>query len=910
MSATTARAPRPSKTALAASRACQAPELDDLAPEPPPIAAYFQDIANDPAPQADASSIPQAMQHARRWLVWRAIPKDGRIVKQPFYVGGKPRQGKLDAPEDLAALATFDHALKALKNGTYTGLGFALGPDETNNVWQGIDLDHIDERPELAALGESLPGYVERSPSGTGLHAIGYGQSFKSLGSNTTGIEAYAKGRYFTVTGDAIGGDIEDVSAFVEGTLSPLHHPEAKAKATPQPAASADSFFAKVNAKAMASFASWVPALFPSATPYHDGYRIESAALGRPLEEAISIVPEGIRDFGEENGKTPLDLVLEWGPAKDATEAAHWLCQRMQVDPAALGWKGKNASANPSDPSDTRDQSFRDASDPDTLAAAIETARRSIERAQDDPGAPYEALEQWRLILKNSMADYVRLRADLKKCKELSITAFEREVRGTEAGDDPASKADELAELAKAKCTLFHDADLEPYASFAREGHMETWKLYSKGFGEWLSYLSYTETGTAPTDSTLKVVLATLAGAAKFDGEECAVYLRVACLEPGKRYVIDLCDDQWRVVEVTPQGWFVNPHPTTLFVRSNSMRPLACPIQNGDLKELWPLVNIPEEDRLIVLAWMLETFRPETPYAVLALMGEQGSVKSSTQNGIREIIDPNRVNLRAAPKTVEDLYVSASNGHLVSLENISHLSPPFQDALCVLATGGGFAGRTLFTNGDETVMELRRPIILNGIAAAVTAQDLGDRTVQINCPEITKRRTSGAVTTALEEARPSIFGGLLDLFVAVLATLPSVKIDAEALPRMADFAYLGEAVYRVHGKQPGEFLSGYTARRKDSVHRTLDSIPVAAAIITYLDKYPNGLPDLTVKGAWETLSQHKTGEEAWPRSAKGFADSLRRVAPSLRLIGIKAKISDKPTMHGYTVDICFWLCLR
>ena len=172
--------------------------------------------------------IPQAMREARRWLVWRAEPPEkpeGKARKVPYYASGRKRQGRLDGPEDQAALADFDTAVRVWRAKGFTGLGFALGPDTEGNAWQGIDLDHIDQRPELVALGELLPGYVERSPSGTGLHAIGHGKPFPSLGSNTTGIEAYAKGRYFTVTGEAIRGDIEDISEFVTGTLAPLHSP-------------------------------------------------------------------------------------------------------------------------------------------------------------------------------------------------------------------------------------------------------------------------------------------------------------------------------------------------------------------------------------------------------------------------------------------------------------------------------------------------------------------------------------------------------------------------------------------------------------------------------------------------------------------------------------------------------------
>lgn len=168
------------------------------------------------------------MRQARRWLLWKAIPhKDPskKPRKVPFYCDGSPRQGALDTEQDRGRLTDLDTAQAVLADGSYTGLGFALGPDGDGNHWQGIDLDGTDQRPNLAALAARLPGYVERSPSGKGFHAIGCGRAFKSLGSNSTGIEAYAGGRYFTVTGSEGHGDLEDIAEFVTGTLAPMHSP-------------------------------------------------------------------------------------------------------------------------------------------------------------------------------------------------------------------------------------------------------------------------------------------------------------------------------------------------------------------------------------------------------------------------------------------------------------------------------------------------------------------------------------------------------------------------------------------------------------------------------------------------------------------------------------------------------------
>lgn len=168
---------------------------------------------------------PLSLQHARRWLHWAAEPRtrpDGLTVlaKVPYYATGGRRYGDIDS--DHARLVTYSEAQTALAlyGPARAGLGFALG-----DGWQGIDLDKIADRPALSALAPALPSYVEASPSGTGVHAIGYGAPFTTLGANSTGIEAYSNSRFFTFTGRRLsnGADITDLSAFVAGTLAPLH---------------------------------------------------------------------------------------------------------------------------------------------------------------------------------------------------------------------------------------------------------------------------------------------------------------------------------------------------------------------------------------------------------------------------------------------------------------------------------------------------------------------------------------------------------------------------------------------------------------------------------------------------------------------------------------------------------------
>ncbi len=164
------------------------------------------------------------MKGARRWLI--ATPE-----KVPHYIDRTKRGGKLDTPEDTARLASYGEAVDALsRSGPGWHLGFALGPDGEGGYWQGIDLDKIDDNL-LVGFADALPGYVELSPSGKGVHAIGYGRHFRSLGSiKGCGVEAYASGRYFTVTENVTrDGEFACVADYVERVLVPIHRAACRA---------------------------------------------------------------------------------------------------------------------------------------------------------------------------------------------------------------------------------------------------------------------------------------------------------------------------------------------------------------------------------------------------------------------------------------------------------------------------------------------------------------------------------------------------------------------------------------------------------------------------------------------------------------------------------------------------------
>jgi hypothetical protein len=330
-----------------------------------------------------------------------------------------------------------------------------------------------------------------------------------------------------------------------------------------------------------------------------------------------------------------------------------------------------------------------------------------------------------------------------------------------------------------------------------------------------------------------------------------------------------------------------------MFFRPESMQPIPAPVPGGSIEQLWRVANIPCDSRLLALAWLIECLRPDTPYPVLELLGEQGSAKSTTQKALRQLIDPNSCPLRSAPKSSEDLFVSAGVCAVVSLENVSHLPASTQDAMCVLATGGGFAKRKLYSDADESVISVKRPVVLNGISAAVTAQDLVDRTISIETPVISERLEVTDLWREYEAELPYLLAALLDIFAKALELVPQMHIPADERPRLVEFARFGMAVAAAAGHMPEDFLREFNASRQESLARTIDASPVAAAVVDLVEVRPQGLT-ASAKEILLTLEQYRpTGCDSWPRSAKGLGDALRRAAPALRQIGIECKCLGK-----------------
>ena len=97
------------------------------------------------------------------------------------------------------------------------------------------------------------------------------------------------------------------------------------------------------------------------------------------------------------------------------------------------------------------------------------------------------------------------------------------------------------------------------------------------------------------------------------------------------------------------------------------------------------------------------------------------------------------------------------------------------------------------------------------------------------------------------------------------------------------------ALTKASGKHPDEFLQQFKTTRAETVARTLDASPVAAAILEFIEANPYGI-EASVKDILTRLeSYNPMGAEAWPRTPKGLGDALRRASPALRQMGVECK---------------------
>ena len=227
-------------------------------------------------------------------------------------------------------------------------------------------------------------------------------------------------------------------------------------------------------------------------------------------------------------------------------------------------------------------------------------------------------------------------------------------------------------------------ATVSPSPTLIVAGHRETWPIRSKQFRyEYIRSLKrqfekLTGAGVVLA-LTIGLSLKKSAVSAAIDEFEmraiCSrstreVHVRVAA--DGDDIYIDLADADWHAGRVTAAGWSIVQSPPVRFRRSAGMQPLPFPACGMSIDRLRPFLNINGNDFVLVVAYLLAALRPGGPYPVLALIGEQGTAKTTLVRVLRSLIDPSTVPSSSLPFSGRDLSIAAHNSHIQAFENVSN----------------------------------------------------------------------------------------------------------------------------------------------------------------------------------------------------------------------------------------------
>ncbi|MBP7861373.1 hypothetical protein KA183_06790 [bacterium] len=477
-------------------------------------------------------------------------------------------------------------------------------------------------------------------------------------------------------------------------------------------------------------------------------------------------------------------------------------------------------------------------------------------------------------------------------------------VDGGDKGDDSQEKKDDtqsqrLVSLGL-RAVLFHDPEKSAWARVPVQGHHEVCRIDSKAFTTWLIGEYYAAYNSVPSQNSTTGALLALQAKAVYEGNQHEVFTRYAY--QNNAIYLDLCNTAWQSVKVSDTGWQIQAVSDVMFRRASKSLPLPEPLHDGSINDLRHFLNrkITDPEFVLIKAFLLGSLQPAGSFVHLDLEGEKGSGKSTTTRVIRELIDPVRGALLPIPKSEQDLTIAASTSRILSYDNLSGLSANMSDALCRLSTGGGFAGRKLYTDDDESIIEVKRPVIFNGIDSIATKPDLLDRCIVINLQEITDSARIDEETFWLdyEQQKPFILGALLTAASQALKNRNSVKLSK--LPRMADFTKWVVAAQDALSFQGMDFTTIYGSNRDEATDIALEADALAGAIKVRLDRQGSfaGGPAYIVKELAPYLDCKPTNMP----TERTIRKRLLTLKPSLRKNGVEIEITPR-TKTGHIITV-------
>lgn len=375
-------------------------------------------------------------------------------------------------------------------------------------------------------------------------------------------------------------------------------------------------------------------------------------------------------------------------------------------------------------------------------------------------------------------------------------------------------------------------------------------------------------------------------------GERIPLYNRVAKSADGS-FWIDLGNEKWEAIRITKDGWQIVSETPLIFRRYSHMQE-NCVAQFGrkdDLDAFVGTLNLQSDrDRILYAVYLATSFIPGIPHPIICPVGAQGAAKSSFCEATRRLIDNSEILLLSIPSDKNEMAQQLMHHYFPIYDNVHELHQWQSDMLCRAVTGEGFSKRELYSDDGDIIYKYMRVVAVNGINTPGTAPDFLDRCILFYLERIhkTQRKRKEELMRVQGELLPKVLAYLLDCIVIALNKQGEVPDTNH--PRMADFAWWGEAISRAMGYAPNEFLAAYSENTERQTREAIEGNLLGDLVLKFVERNENwhGTPTELYANLEMLAGELRINvrDRAFPKNANALMRKLNVLRATLAELGI------------------------
>ena len=437
------------------------------------------------------------------------------------------------------------------------------------------------------------------------------------------------------------------------------------------------------------------------------------------------------------------------------------------------------------------------------------------------------------------------------------------------------------------------------------DDHWETFDLNSIRAIHWLSHeFHQIDSNIIHPPDFFKNALHAIVSTSQMNGTvKEKIHTRIAQTRDAIYY--DLGSKDYTAIKITKKkvSTIKINEETPLFIRPSSLFQQVKPKYDDPnaLDKLVDFMLIQDGDKIIFKIHLIASFLESCATPIPIATGSAGSSKSTFVSSFKRIVDPSGMsqqhNLIGFPKKIDDLISIESNRYVIAFDNVSSIDQEMSDELCRATTGGGSAGRKLYTNSDEAITSYKNKICLNGIVPSLNYPDLQTRI--INYPrkplDENNRLSEEKFEEKFQSLLPNVLGCIFTTLQKTLKIYPKIKEKITPRQRLADFETWGECIAQCLGYEDGQFLQAYDRKLKEDTINAKESHVIVDLIVTLMketnvyEKQVKTLLDDLRKLAEEDSIDIKSKYVWFPKIPNQLTRELVIVDPILKNLGFRVE---------------------